>query len=58
MTIEGLKKLRDEVLSMAVEPPWCADINVLKAWVEGFETCQGYIIALIDAKIKNVDPQR
>lgn len=58
MTLEELKKFKDEVLSIAVEPSWCANIDVLKAWVEGFETCQGQIITMIDAKIKNVDPQR
>ena len=55
MTIEELKKIRNEVLSMAVEPPWCENVEALKKWVEGFETCQGYILAIIDSKIKNVD---
>lgn len=58
MTLEELKKLKDDIWSIAVEPPWCSNIDALKAWVEGFETCQGQITAMIDSKIKNVDPQR
>ena len=58
MTIEELKKFRNEVFSMAVEPPWCENVDILKKWVEGFETCQGQIIAIIDSKIKNLDQQR
>ena len=57
MIIEELKKFRDEVLSMAVKPPWCENVETLKKWVEGFETCQGQIIAMIDSKIKNIDQQ-
>lgn len=58
MTLEELKKFKYEVLSAAVEPPWCENVETLKKWVEGFETCQGQIIELIDAKIKAVDPQQ
>lgn len=57
MTTEELKKFIDEVWSMAVEPPWCENVEALKKWVEGFETCQGRVIAMIDSKIKNVDQQ-
>jgi len=57
MTIEELKKFRNEVLSMAVEPPWCENVETLKKWIEGFEICQGQIIAMIDSKIKNIDQQ-
>ena len=42
---------------MAVKPPWCENVETLKKWVEGFETCQGQIIAMIDSKIKNIDQQ-
>lgn len=55
MSIEELKNLRNEVLSMAVEPPWCENMEILHKWIEGFETCQGQIIAMIDSKIKNID---
>ena len=48
MTIEELKKFKNEVLSMAVEPPWCENVETLKKWVEGFETCQCQIIEMID----------
>ena len=58
MTLEELKELKDEVLSIDVDPPWCKDVDTLKMWVEGYETCQGRIIALIDAKIRAVDPQQ
>ena len=58
MTIEELKKFKNEVLSTAVEPPWCENVEALKKWVEGFETCQCQIIEMIDLKIKNVDQQR
>lgn len=58
MTIEELKKFRNEVSSMAVDPPWCGNIEALKRWIVGFETCQGQIIAMIDSKIKNIDQQR
>lgn len=58
MTIEELEKFKDEVWSMAIEPPWCENIETLKKWVEGFERCQGQITAMIDSKIKNVDQQR
>ena len=57
MTIEELKKFRDEILSTAVEPPWCENVESLKKWVDGFETCQSQIITMIDAKIKNMDQQ-
>lgn len=58
MTQEELKEFKDEVLSRDVNPPWCKDIDTLKVWVEGYETCQGRIIALIDAKMKAMDPQQ
>jgi len=58
MTAEELNKFKNEVLSIAAKAPWCKDIDTLKMWVEGYETCQGQIVALIDAKIKNIDPQR
>ena len=57
MTMEELKNFIDEVMSMAVEPPWCENVVALKKWVEGFETCQGQIIAMIDSKIKNINQQ-
>ncbi len=57
MTTEELKKFRNEVLSMAIEPPWCENVETLKRWVEGFETCQGQIIAMIDFQIKNINQQ-
>lgn len=57
MPTEELKKFRNEVLSIAVEPPWCENIEILKKWIEGFETCQGQIIAMIDSKIKNTNQQ-
>lgn len=57
MTTEELKKFRNEVLSIAVEAPWCENVETLKKWVDGFETCQGWIIAMIDSKIKNADQQ-
>ena len=58
MTTEELMKFRNEVLSTAVEPPWFENVETLKKWVEGFEACQGQIIAIIDSKIKNMDRQR
>lgn len=58
MIPEELKELKDEVLSRNVEPPWCKDVDTLKMWVEGYETCQGQIIALIDARIKNANPKQ
>lgn len=57
MTLEELKELKNEVWYMAVEPPWCESVEALKKWVDGFETCQGQIIAMIDSKIKNADLQ-
>lgn len=57
MTLEELKELKDRVLFIAVEPSWYANIDVLKAWVDGFEACQGQIIAIIDSEIKNVNQQ-
>lgn len=58
MTIEELKKFRNEVTYTSVEPPWCENMETLKKWIEGFETCQSQIIAMIDLKIKNIDQQR
>ncbi len=55
MTAEELKKFKDEIWSMAVEPPWCENVETLRKWVEGFETCQGQVIAMIDSKIKHID---
>jgi len=57
MTTEELKKFKNEVLSIAVLPPWCESIETLKMWVEGFEACQSQIIEMIDSKIKNMDQQ-
>lgn len=57
MTIEELKKFRNEVTYTSVEPPWCENMETLKKWIEGFETCQSQIIAMIDLKIKNIDQQ-
>ena len=55
MTVEELKGFEDEVWSIAVQPPWCENVEALKKWVEGFETCQSRIIAIIDSKIKHID---
>lgn len=58
MTLEELKKLKIDVLSMAVEPPWCENVEQLQKWIEGYSECQHSIVGLIESRIKNVDLQR
>ena len=52
MTDEELEGIITKVYAIAVDPPWCENVCVLKKWVEGFEACQSYVAALIDA-LKN-----
>lgn len=58
MTIEAVKKLREEISSMPVEPPWCENTEHLKKWVEGYEYCLDSALRFIDSAIKNDDPQQ
>lgn len=53
MTSEESEELITSVRSMAIDPPWCENIELLKKWTEGFEECQRSIIALIDNKRMN-----
>lgn len=48
---ELLTEVKKRVQSMAVEPPWCANMNLLRKWIEGFETCQQYAIYAIESMI-------
>jgi len=55
MDIETLKKIKEAIRTMAVEPPWCENIEQLKVWLKGFETCIEYVNLLIDAQIKQYE---
>lgn len=52
MTIEEVKELINSVHSMALDPPWCENVEQLKKWVEGFEECQRWVIQIIENKVK------
>ena len=52
---ELLTEVRKVVQSMAVEPPWCENIDLLRKWIEGYETCQQCIILAIESMITKLD---
>lgn len=51
MTVEELEQFREKVLAMTVSISFYGDIKQLKQWVEGFETCQSQVLAIIDSII-------
>lgn len=55
MTSEEANELINSVRSMAIEPPWCENVEQLKKWTEGFEECQYYLIRLIESKKEKTD---
>lgn len=57
MTVEVLKKLRENISTMPIEPPWCENAEMLKKWIEGYEYCQYSALRFIDLAIKNDEPQ-
>lgn len=58
MTLDELKELREQILDVALEPPWCKNVEMLKKWVEGYEQAKTNILMLIDGKIKSIDAQK
>ena len=54
--VKELQMLKDFILSMmAIEPPYCENVGLLKKWIEGFEACQSSIIYKIDCELKSID---
>ena len=51
MTVEELEKFREEVLAMTVTLEFYGDVEQLKQWAAGYDTCQGQVLALVDSII-------
>jgi len=53
--MKELQRLKEFVQLMAIEPPYCENVGLLKKWIEGFEACQSAIIYKIDYELKSID---
>lgn len=51
MEVEVLKKLKEDISSMPIEPPWCENLELLKKWIEGYEYCRYSTLRFVDAAI-------
>lgn len=58
VTLDELKELREQILDVALEPPWCENVEMAKKWIAGFEQAQTNILMIIDGKIKCADVQK
>lgn len=55
---ELLTEVEKRVRSIAVQPPWCENIDLLRKWTEGYETCQEYVIYAIESMITKLDDKQ
>jgi len=52
---ELLMEVEKRIRSLAVQPPWCENMEFLKKWTEGYETCQQDVIYKIESMMTKLD---